>query len=179
MFAVMVLFIGLVVAYFAYKAFKSRHWIGGVVLALVALFFVAGSYTSATQSSSDSSQSSSQKSSSSQDDSDKAYWSSAKKAKSKAKKGLTKLNEKIGEDDRLNGLVVRLSKNDTDGTMYEVKVPDAALNGNDEQVRETFKMVFNLISEYTGADNPTVYYYDNAGNQVAHTSMSGDIKLDK
>lgn len=178
MFAIVLLLIGLFVAYFCFNAFKNKSWIGGIILAFVALFFLAGSYTVNSEDNY-SKQESSQKSSGSQDNSDKAYWSSAKRAKSKARKGLTKLNEKIGEDDRLNGLVVRLSKNDTDGTMYEVKVPDAALNGNDEQIRETFKTVFNLISQYTGADDPTVYYYDNAGNQVAHTSMSGDIKLDK
>lgn len=178
MFAIVLLIIGLLVAYLCFKAFKNKSWLGGIILAFVALFFLAGSYTVHSEDSY-SKQESSQQSSSSQDSSDKAYWSSAKKAKSKAKQGLTKLNEKIGEDDRLNGLVVRLSKNDTDGTMYEVKVPDAALNGNDEQIRETFKTVFNLISQYTGADDPTVYYYDDAGNQVAHTSTSGDIKLDK
>lgn len=183
MFTVVVFFIGIVAAYFTYRAFKKRYWVGGIILALVSLFFLAGGVTTTMQennSNSSETQSSSQKSSkSSEDDSDKAYWSSAKKAKAKSKKGIDRLNAKIGEDDRLNGLVVRLSSNDSNGTMFEVKVPDAALNGTDAQVREVLKNIDNLIAEYTGADSPIVYYYDNAGNQVAHTSLSGDIKLDK
>lgn len=60
MFSVVLLLIGLLSVYFAFKAFKNKHWVGGIVLILVALFFTGGSYTVATQNDSNSSQQSSQ-----------------------------------------------------------------------------------------------------------------------
>lgn len=56
MFSIVLLLIGLLSVYFAFRAFKSKHWVGGIVLIFVVLFFVGGGYTVATQNGSNSSQ---------------------------------------------------------------------------------------------------------------------------
>lgn len=107
----------------------------------------------------------------------KASDESISNAKNKAKNdGVKDINDKIAQKPELQGLSVKRDKyGDND---YDVTVPDSALEGNNSQLREICKNIFTIIEHETGSDNPTVYYYDEAGNQVAHTDWDGTIKLD-
>lgn len=107
----------------------------------------------------------------------KANDESISNAKNKAKNdGVKDINDKIAQKPELQGLSVKRDKyGDND---YDVTVPDSALEGSNSQLREICKNIFTIIEHETGSDNPNVYYYDEAGNQIAHSSWDETIKLD-
>ena len=107
----------------------------------------------------------------------KASEQSISNAKDKAKSdGVKDINDKIAQKPELQGQSGKCVKRGKDD--YYVTVPDSALEGTNSQLREICKNIFTIIEHETGSDNPTVYYYDEAGNQVAHTAWDGTIKLD-
>lgn len=181
---IIVLFIGICFLYAAWQCFKSRKF-GRVVLSLLAAaFFIGGSITMIT-SPSDSSSSSQSKSSSKSSSSDKSESNSEKKQseadsshKKQAQQGVDDINKKIAGEPDLAGLKVKLDKYDEGGQDYDVILPDNALGGNDNQTKEICKNVFTIIKNETGNQSPTVFYYDQAGNEVARTKWDGSIKLD-
>lgn len=177
-FAVVILFIGFVSAYFAYKALNKRNWAGGIVLALVALFFITGGITSAGQESSSNSSSSSQSSSASSKTSSQKEASSLKKARAKMKSdGIKQLNDKIAQQPELAGLKVKQDK-DVGDDDYTVTVPDEVTGYSDNEQKETYRHLVKLVKQYTGDNNPTVMFVDQSGNSIAETTWTGDIKLD-
>lgn len=175
MFAIILLFIGIASAYFAYKSFKNRRWGWGIITALVALFFFAGGATVTNQQNDSSS---STASSSSTDSSIKSSSERQNSNRKKAQSGVRDINNKISETPELEGLKVKLDKYDHDGEIFDVEVPDTVVNGTSSQQREIFKNIYTIISHETGNQNPTVYYYDVAGNEIAQTKWDGSIKME-
>lgn len=173
MFEVILLFIGIVAIYLAYKSVKSRNWLRVIIFGFVALFFVAGAATmvSNDDSGSSSSSSSSKSSSSQRETTDQNH-------RKQAESGVKNINDKIAQDPTLDGLKVKLDKYDTKGEDYDVQVPDSVLDGTNSQQKEIYKNIFTIIAHETGNQDPTVFYYDNAGNQIAETNLDGSIKLD-
>lgn len=181
---IIVLFIGICFLYATWQCFKSHKFGRAILSLLAAAFFIGGSITMIT-SPSDNSSSSQSKSSSKSSSSDKSESSSENKQseddsshKKQAQKGVDNINKKIASEPDLAGLKVKLDKYDEGGQDYDVILPDNALGGNDNQTKEICKNVFTIIKNETGNQNPTVFYYDQAGNEVAKTKWDGSIKLD-
>lgn len=178
-----VILVGVYVLYRMFLNFKSKKIVMGIVELCIGgfliLFGASGvSVATGSNSSSSSSQSSSVSKESSSDDENAKYSSSVRKQKRDTKKGLEELNNKIDSEPDLNGLTVKVDKNVDNGETFNVTIPDSGLNGNDAEQRKTMKTIFNLIGQYTGVDNPSVYYYDTAGNEIAKTKWDGEIKLE-
>lgn len=174
--ATIVLFIGLIFVYLAWKCFRQKKYGRLVLSVVVALFFIGGAITLVNDSSSSSSESSS--SSKSEDTSSKKESSTDAKHKKQAQQGVDDINKKIAQDDQLSGLKVKLDKYDTRGEDYDVQIPDSAMGGSDSQLREICKNVFTIIRHETGNQDPTVTYYDESGNEIAKTKWDGSIKLE-
>lgn len=177
MFGEIVAVLGILVIWGAWTLFRKHRIAPAVIFALIGLFFLAGGMTSIFNGYGNGSSSTSS-SSSSEDSSSSKQESTNKKHKKQAEQGVKDINNKIAQDPQLNGLKVKLDKYDTDGDNYDVQIPDSALGGSDSQLREICKNVFTIIKRETGNQNPTVFYYDESGNEIAKTKWDGSIKLD-
>lgn len=180
--------IALAIVYFCVKHFKSHRFLGIVGIFVAVIIFVtglggfidgfdqinhAGDYSPKAIAESKHKEKMKAESKSESKASDESISNAKDKAKSD---GVKDINDKIAQKPELQGLSVKRDKYGNDD--YDVTVPDSALEGNNSQLREICKNIFTIIEHETGSDNPTVYYYDEAGNQIAHTTWGGTIKLD-
>lgn len=176
--------LGIYLLYRIYINFKDKNPIMAIIqlcLGAFLIFFGAvgvnvSQDNSSSSSSADTASSSSKSSSSSKDDN--SSDESQNNDKKKAQQGVSDINKKISETPELAGLKVKLDKYDNNGENFDVEVPDTVLNGSASQQREIFKNIYTIIYHETGNQNPTVYYYDAAGNEIAQTKWDGSIKME-
>lgn len=137
------------------------------IFAILILFIIGVSSSDSSSNDSSTSTASSKKS----DDSDSQ--------KKKSEKAVNEINNEFGQHEELDGMKVKLDPSDAGGVLFDVTVPDAAINSTTEQQREIYKNVYKIIVGKSGSENPSIYYYDQAGNKVAHSTFTGNIKFDE
>lgn len=99
--------------------------------------------------------------------------------KKKSEKAVNEINNEFGQHEELNGMKVKLDSADQSGILFDVTVPDNAINAPEGQQREIYKNVYKIIVGKSGSESPSVYFYDQAGNKVAHSTFTGNIKLEE
>lgn len=187
---IIVLIIGLVIGWLSIRNFNNHKFIG-VIGIIAAIFFLClgglggipdgldqinhtGDYSPKAISESKAKESSKAESRSSSE----KYESSVSSARKQAKAdGVKSLNSKLASDPQLSGISVKKEKSDSQFDTYDVTVPDVVANGSEEDQKSIYKNLFKIIERETGSQNPNVFYYDNAGNELAETNWAGEIKL--